>query len=179
MVGTGVVGQRLTAKPGQWTPSGTTTYTYQWYRHGVLIPGATSSGYTVVAADAAKYIKVKVSAKQTGLAAGTAYLPILTIAKMTSKTTSTLSAKSVRAASRAKVSATITAPNGAVITGPVRIYDKTKVLSTVNLTAAAGGKLLVLLPRLPRGQHYISVEYVGNSQINTSRALRMSLVVTR
>ncbi len=44
-------GQTLTCAPGSW--KGAPTFTYQWYRDGVAIAGATASTYTVSAADLA------------------------------------------------------------------------------------------------------------------------------
>ncbi len=50
ITGTPAVGQVLTCTRGSWTGTGI-TYAYQWRRSGVLISGATSSTYTVVAFD--------------------------------------------------------------------------------------------------------------------------------
>ena len=55
-----VVGAELTATAGTWTPSASTV-TYQWLRGGVAISGATSSTYTLVAADKRKKISVRVT----------------------------------------------------------------------------------------------------------------------
>lgn len=44
-------GEVLTCNPGTYTGSGTFTYTYQWYRDGVAIPGETSTTYTIQAGD--------------------------------------------------------------------------------------------------------------------------------
>ncbi|MGC1852780.1 MAG: hypothetical protein WA687_10125, partial [Solirubrobacterales bacterium] len=44
-------GQTLTCNPGSW--EGSPTFTYQWYRNGVAISGATASTYVVSAADVA------------------------------------------------------------------------------------------------------------------------------
>ena len=63
--GTLTVGSTLTAKPGTWGPS-PVTLTYQWYRAGVAISGATSSTYKLVAADKGTGIKVKVTGTKTG-----------------------------------------------------------------------------------------------------------------
>lgn len=49
--GTGTVGLTLTnGTPGTWQPSGL-TFTRQWQRDGVAIPGATATTYVLVAAD--------------------------------------------------------------------------------------------------------------------------------
>jgi len=44
-------GEILTCNPGTYTGSGTLTYTYQWYRDGVLIPGETGTTYTILVGD--------------------------------------------------------------------------------------------------------------------------------
>ena len=62
--GTATVGSTLTVTPGTWTPAA--TLTYQWFRDGVAIPGATSNKYVLVAADAGHKITVSV----TGAAGG-------------------------------------------------------------------------------------------------------------
>jgi hypothetical protein len=69
--GTPVVGHMLTAKPGASTPV-STTKVYQWYRGSTLIPGATGSTYTLVAADAGQQVKVRVTASASGYVSATA-----------------------------------------------------------------------------------------------------------
>ncbi|CAN5178111.1 hypothetical protein BH09ACT6_BH09ACT6_12070 [soil metagenome] len=51
--GTATVGKKLTAATGTWMPA-PTTFTYQWKSSGTLIWRATSSTYSLVAADAGK-----------------------------------------------------------------------------------------------------------------------------
>ena len=46
------VGQTLTSTTGTWTGSAPISYSYQWYRNGSPIVGATSSTYVLVQADA-------------------------------------------------------------------------------------------------------------------------------
>lgn len=57
-------GSTLTAKPGTWTSG--TTFTYQWYRNGTAISGATKSTYKLAAKDAGKKLTVKVTGKKSG-----------------------------------------------------------------------------------------------------------------
>jgi arabinogalactan endo-1,4-beta-galactosidase len=61
-------GSTLTAHRGLWNPS-PTSYSYQWYRNGVAIPGATHATYKLTSADKGKNVAVKVTAKKSG------YLP--------------------------------------------------------------------------------------------------------
>jgi hypothetical protein len=62
--GTGTVGQVLTTTVGTWLTS--PTYTFQWYRAGVLIAGATSQTYTLVAGDSGKAVSAVVTATSAG-----------------------------------------------------------------------------------------------------------------
>ena len=63
--GTGVVGQTLSCSTGTWTGIPAPTYTYQWLRGVSDIPGATSSTYTLVQADATFVITCQVTATNT------------------------------------------------------------------------------------------------------------------
>jgi hypothetical protein len=62
--GTARQGAKLTAKPGTWSPI--PTFTYQWYRDGVAISGATKSTRTLAAADVGAKITVKVTGRKSG-----------------------------------------------------------------------------------------------------------------
>jgi len=64
--GTAAVGRTLTARPGTWAPSA--TFSYQWYRSGTAISGATKSTYVLVAADLGKTVTVKVTGSRSGYA---------------------------------------------------------------------------------------------------------------
>ncbi|MFT3887962.1 MAG: CAP domain-containing protein [Arachnia sp.] len=66
--GTLRVGKKLTAKPGTWGPK-PVTLTYQWYRNGAKITGATASTYTLTASDRGKRIKVVVRGTKSGYSA--------------------------------------------------------------------------------------------------------------
>jgi hypothetical protein len=65
-----VVGSKLAASAGSWTP--TPTLGYQWLRDGVAIAKATASTYTVTAADIPATISVRVTARRTDYATVTA-----------------------------------------------------------------------------------------------------------
>lgn len=69
--GTAKVGRTLKAAHGTWTPA-PTSYGYQWYANGKAISGATKSSLTLKSAQRGKKITVKVTARRTGHASGTA-----------------------------------------------------------------------------------------------------------
>jgi 5-hydroxyisourate hydrolase-like protein (transthyretin family) len=63
--GTTRVANVLTANPGAWVPT-PTKLTYQWYRNGAAIPGATSSTWLLNGADFDRRIHVVVTAERNG-----------------------------------------------------------------------------------------------------------------
>lgn len=63
--GTAKIGETLTANPGTWKPA-EAVLTYQWYRSGKKIKGATSSTYLLVSKDKGKKLTVKVTGKAPG-----------------------------------------------------------------------------------------------------------------
>ena len=85
--GSPIVGYVLTAVPGTWVPAGATV-TYEWYRAGTKIAGATGATYTVSSADLGHTLKVKVTATLGGtstskMAEGTSTVIKTKIAGMT------------------------------------------------------------------------------------------------
>jgi hypothetical protein len=62
--GTTKVGKTLKFSRGSWTSG--VTFTYQWYRSGKAISGATRTTYKLTSADRGKTIKVKVTGTKTG-----------------------------------------------------------------------------------------------------------------
>lgn len=66
VLGTPRVNEVLSATPGNWTPD--PTLSYQWYRSGVVIGGATAATYRLVPADVGKRISVAVTGKRAGYA---------------------------------------------------------------------------------------------------------------
>jgi hypothetical protein len=65
IAGNTTVGSVLTATPGTWGP-GTVALTYQWYRNGTAITGATAATYTVSADDDTKTLTVTVTGTASG-----------------------------------------------------------------------------------------------------------------
>ncbi len=64
VTGTPNVGNNLTCNTGTWT--GSPTFAIQWLRNGALIAGATSSPYTLVAADRGTAVQCRVTATNAG-----------------------------------------------------------------------------------------------------------------
>ncbi|WP_198668873.1 cell wall-binding repeat-containing protein [Homoserinimonas sp. OAct 916] len=68
--GTTVVGDTLTAETGTWNPSNA-TFTYQWFRNGVAISGATAKTYVLASADMRAMITVAITGLATSYSAAT------------------------------------------------------------------------------------------------------------
>jgi hypothetical protein len=65
ITGSAILGQKLTAVPGTWSPA-TVALGYQWLRDGEPIVGATSSTYTLVPDDFGATISVSVTGTKSG-----------------------------------------------------------------------------------------------------------------
>lgn len=63
--GSARVGSKLTASAGTWGPA-PVTLTYQWYRAGVAISGATATTYAPTSADRGATLSVRVTGTKTG-----------------------------------------------------------------------------------------------------------------
>ena len=73
-----VVGKKLTARQGTWTPSAT-NYRYQWKRNGTAIEGATGKTYKIKKGDLGKKITVKVKAANPAYETGVATTKPVTV----------------------------------------------------------------------------------------------------
>jgi hypothetical protein len=63
--GNPTAGNILKAVPGAWGPS-PVTFTYQWFRNGGKLIGATENSYRLTTADAGKVLQVRVTVSKTG-----------------------------------------------------------------------------------------------------------------
>jgi hypothetical protein len=176
ITGEAVSGGTLKVVPGTWSqPS--PTFRYQWLRTGAPIPNATGTSYRVTPEDAGKDISVTVLASKTGFADGSASTPAVSIPKLVSTTTATLSATRIKPGKRAKVGIVVKVPGVTGPVGTIKVMDRTKVLKTKYLVTAKNGKLTIKLPKLKKGKHRIRVKYLGDAttQGSRSKALRLSV----
>ncbi len=113
--GTAKVGSVLTATPGTWGPA-PVALTYQWFRTGVAITGATAATYTLAAADLGKTMTVQVTGTKAGFT---------TAAKTSAATAAvavgTLTAPVPTVTGTAKVGAVLTAVPGTWGPAPVTL----------------------------------------------------------
>lgn len=78
IVGTAKVKRTLKVTLGTWTPRGA-TFTYQWYRNGKAIKGATKSSYKLTKTDKGRYIQIRAYGRAVG------YTPLGLTSKKTAR----------------------------------------------------------------------------------------------
>jgi hypothetical protein len=118
MLGTGVmgstnVGSTLTGNVYA-SPAATTT-TYQWYRNGVAISGATKVSYVLVGADAGKSITLTVKVSRTGYTGATSSAPA-----WNTISPGVFSASPPKLSGTVKVGATLTVKPGTIAPAPTK-----------------------------------------------------------
>lgn len=176
--GTPSVGSYLTATPGTWSESSGVSYKYQWLRAGTPIAGATSRTYRPAVADVTKRLQVAVTASRSGYLSGTEQSAPVTVRKLTSSLTASVSPSTVKRTKRAKVSVTVRVTGLAKPTGTVQVVRAGRVIKTVRLGSSSYGRATVALPRLKPGRHKLTVRYLGTSTV-LAKSATVRLNVTR
>jgi hypothetical protein len=87
IIGEPSVGAYLTAVPGEWDPA-PSSFSYQWYRNGKALSGATTSTYKVTSSSAGTTFTVKVTARLTATSTLSKTSPGVVIKRYFSKTPS-------------------------------------------------------------------------------------------
>ena len=105
VTGTAKVGGRLTASAGTWSPA-PVALSYQWYRAGTRVAGATKSTYSVTSSDAGAALTVAVTATKAG------YVTLTRMSTATATVPKLLTARTPTITGRAKVGSTLTAKPG-------------------------------------------------------------------
>lgn len=104
----------------------------------------------------------------------------VSVAKASSKTSLSLP-KSVKKSKQATATVTIGGadlPDGYAPTGTVTVYDGSKKLKSVKLSASSKGKVTVKLPKLSVKTHTIKISYAGNPNLKSSKTSK-KLKVTK
>lgn len=165
--GSAKVGKTLSVREGEWSVE-PESFTYQWNRNGAPIDGATGETYRLVAADAGTKITVTVTAIAEGYSNGSATSAAKTVAFVSTRTKGDLSRNLAIGNATVTFSFEVRADEGITPTGTVTVYDGTKALTTVELTAADKGRATVTLPKLGSGIHSITAKYAGTETLAAS-----------
>ncbi len=160
--GKAIVGAKLTANPGNWTPK-PARFAYQWLRGGKAIKGATKSTYVVTPADVKSRITVRVTPLLNGhevAAQNSASTTKVSVASP--KVTAKLSKKSVKKGKKAVVSVRVAAGSFKKVSGRVQVtFGKQKVTKKIK-----NGKVKVKSPKLKKkGKIKVKVTFLKTKGI--------------
>jgi len=171
--GTPVPGSSLTADLGTWS-SPPSSYTFEWLRDGVPVPGATSQSYAVLVSDVAHQLTPRVTGSDGNTQATFTGDPV-TVRKISSSLT--LDVRRVRPPDKNKLVWTAitflsverpwTTDGGIVTAFKEKKNGRLKELGRAALTRGAA---FVRLPwkRAPLGKTRVVVCFAGNDAVETS-----------
>ncbi len=172
--GTPVPGSFLTADRGSWQLPGPESYTFQWLRDGVPIPGATLEDYTLQTVDVGHQLSPQVTGNRPGYTSTT--FPGTAVAVRKISSTLTLDVRRVHPPGKHRLVWTaITfmsterpwSTDGGTVTA---FKEKDGRLKELGRAAVARGAAFVQLPwkRAPIGKTRVLVCFAGNEAVETS-----------
>jgi hypothetical protein len=170
------VGKKLTASSGTWSVENP-TLSYQWYRDGSPIAGATDRKYKLTSADAGAAITVVVTAAKTGYVSGSAGSEPVTVAMLASVTLGTADRLLVPHGSPLAYRVVVFGQDGIVPVGEVKVFDGGALVATAQLTAEDNGRLSIAVPSARTGVHLLTAEFAGSEQLRSSRTLWPAFVL--
>ena len=156
-------GQTLTLQPGAYT--GTPATRIQWLRGGVPVAGATGTSYRLTTADLGHHVWARVVLTRAGYttqAPRSLWTPVV-------KSPSTLSVATTAGTGKVTVSAKVTAPGVAPVTGVVRVYDGAgHQLAEMPLSTGRATSTV----KLPKGLRTVRVRYPWTSTVTDARVVK-------
>ncbi|WP_448808932.1 MGH1-like glycoside hydrolase domain-containing protein [Agromyces bauzanensis] len=155
--GTPLVGEQLTADPGQWDADGL-AFAFKWQSNGVAIPDATASTYVPLASDAGTSLSVVVTASKDGMTPGTGISAAVPV-----KFAATVSASHPAFGfswQRLKVKVAVTSDGP--VAGPVVVEVGSRSFEVV---LDARGTGTVTLPTLSSGTYPVTARFAGSEMV--------------
>lgn len=173
--------ETLTADPGTWAgfTSGTPDFTYQWFVGDQAVARETGKSYVVRSRDAGLPVKVRVTATVPGYLPGEAFSAPVSVAKLSSKVTATISARKITERDRAVLDIVVEMLDLETTLGSVKVMDGSKVVSTTVLKSGGDGHIVIRLKKLTVGKHKLLVSYSGSAATNPSQAKPVVVKVVR
>jgi hypothetical protein len=166
IAGTPVVGTTLAVTAPVALPSPGRT-TYQWYRDGAAISGATGERYAAVPADAGRTLDVVATLSGAGRKDTTTRSGSVTIADASPAITWKARQVSRSGAKRkVRVSISVTAPGVPALGGQVVIRARGKVVTTLTLTDGVASGIV----KLKRGKRTLTATYGGTTGVGAGSA---------
>lgn len=158
-------GATLSAKRGTWSPT-PSTYTFQWYRNGKAISGATKSTYVTKSSDGGATFTVKVTASRAWFTTASKMSAPVTIPKLLTSTPTPTISGTAKVGTTLKVGTGVWGPgtvtkkiqwyvNGVPVPGATRAYFTPRPIDafkkvTVKVTGSKRGYFTTSRTSLPR-----------------------------
>lgn len=181
LTGTGKVGKLLTADPGVWGSAGEDgappTFSYQWSRNGVAIPGAVAQTYQAQLADAGRSLTVTVKATRPAYKPGTFTTAGITVAKVATSLQAKTAKSTIKKGQAAVLALLLKAPGVAKPAGVVKVFDGKKLLKKLTLAPGTRGRTSVRLAGLKPGLHRLTAVYAGSPALagTTSKVVKLKV----
>jgi hypothetical protein len=185
LTGTGNVGKLLTADPGVWGSAGedgaAPTFSYQWNRNGVAIPGAVAQTYQAQLADAGRSLTVTVKATRPAYKPGTFTTAGITVAKVATSLQAKTAKSTIKKGRAAVLALLLKAPGVAKPAGVVTVFDGKKLLKKLTLAPGKRGMTSVRLAGLKPGLHRLTAVYAGSPTLAgaTSKVVRLKVATLK
>lgn len=159
VLGIPVVGKSLTASAGALVPGAAVSY--QWFRNGAAIAGATASKYKVAKADYGKKLTATITYKTYGYAT-----VVRTVAApFTAKNPAKLSTKVSTGKKKATFTVKVSPSASKKAKGTITISENGKTLKRVSIKSKSA---TVTVSNLKRGKHKLTILYEGKKHAATS-----------
>ncbi|KRC57006.1 hypothetical protein ASE19_04185 [Nocardioides sp. Root79] len=166
--GTARVGSMLGVTPAVVSPTPAQT-SYQWYRNGQPISGATDSSYRAARADDGRSVGVMLTFAGPGRRDTVAVSPSVTIGKAAPRLIWTAKQGSRSGSKRyVGISVAVSAAGVPSLTGVVKIRDGSKVVKTLTLRRGRASTVV----KLARGKRTIKVTYYGTTGVHATSLTR-------
>lgn len=152
VVGLPIIGKTITASAGALVPGAAVSY--QWFRSGKAIAGATAAKYKVVKADYSKKLSAVITYKTYGYATVVRSVA----AQFAAKNAAKLSTKVVTGKKKATLTIKVSPSASKKAKGKITISENGKVLKRVSINSKS---VEVTVSKLKKGKHKLTVLYEG------------------
>ncbi|WP_460867828.1 carboxypeptidase regulatory-like domain-containing protein [Nocardioides pakistanensis] len=159
------VGRTVTVAPGTWDIRGL-DITYQWFRNGQLIRGATGMSHQLRPLDAGQKLAVVVTAKKPGYEAATFTTAVVRVAKL--RSTTAVEVVRVRSAFT-RLAVDVDVPGIARPVGRLVVRADGKRVAVVPLHRRHAGERTFRVAGLKPGAHRMVVVYRGSAWTQASK----------
>ncbi len=146
---------------------------YQWYRSGTPVPGEDGSSYAITKSDIGKSIRVAVTSFAQGHTD-----TVIPSAEVVAKDVPALTVeadKSIKTTKKLKVVVTVKPGKSKVAaTGTATVFYSSTKYKTITFTGHAVKKT-VLLPKLTKGKHTITVRFDSTRYVTRSKSIHVKV----